>query len=145
MGASTSPAGPVTPGRDLPALLLWWIAILVAVGIPVQAFLASYGVFEGEPGFITAHRILGMTLVLLIAINVAIVTMLVGRSRASRGQLIGAIVVLLVYLAQLALGFATREDAGLAAWHIPLGVLLMGGSVANLMHLRAGQDRASGA
>jgi hypothetical protein len=123
--------------RDPLRLALRWIALIVAVGIPVQAFLASYGLFEGEPGFVDAHRILGMTLVLLMAINVVLVAVLVSRGRAGRGQLIGAGVVLVVYIAQMMLGFATRDDAGMAAWHIPLGVLLMGGAVANLFHMRA--------
>lgn len=127
--------------RDPLRVLLWWIAVILAVGIPVQAFLASYGLFEGEPGFVDAHRILGMTLVLLIAVQVAIVAVVMRRRRATRGELIGAFVVLVVSIAQMMLGFARRDDAGMAAWHIPLGVLLMGGSVANLSRRRAGETQ----
>jgi len=135
MQATPSPSS--RPRGDVLTNALVWIAGIVVVGLPIQAFLASYGLFEGEPGFVSAHRVFGMILVLLIAIQVIIYALLVQRREVPAGALVGSIVVLVVYVAQLMLGFATRDDAGMAAWHIPLGVLLMGGSVMNFVRVRA--------
>jgi hypothetical protein len=141
MSTTTSPAPASRSDGLLNALI--GIAALVVIGLPIQAFLASYGLFEGESGFITVHRLFGMVLVLLIAIQIIVYALLVQRGVVGRGAFVGSIVVLLVYLAQMMLGFATRDDAGMAAWHIPLGVLLMGGSVMALVRareLRNGND-----
>ena len=136
MSAATT-ASSATPRRDGLSTALLGIAVIVAVGIPIQAFLASYGLFEGESGFVTAHRFFGMVLVLLIAAQVGISALLAQRSEIGRGAVIGGFVTLIIYIVQLGLGFATRENASLAAWHIPLGVLLMGGSVMNVVRVRA--------
>ncbi|HVL24798.1 MAG TPA: hypothetical protein VM450_11990 [Thermomicrobiales bacterium] len=144
MSTMTSPTSAPGSRRDGLLNALVGIAAIIVVGLPIQAFLASYGLFEGESGFISVHRVFGMVLVLLIAIQVVMYALLVQRGVAGRGAFVGSIVVLLVYLAQMMLGFATRDDAGMAAWHIPLGVLLMGGSVMGLLRAQ-GMRNGNGA
>ena len=129
-----------TPRSDALVTILVWIARIIVVGLPIQAFLASYGLFEGERSFVSAHQAFGMILVLLVAVQVAIYAVLAQRGRAPRGAVISSTVGLFIYLVQLGLGFATREDAGMAAWHIPLGVMLMGGGVMNLLRVNALRD-----
>ena len=123
--------------RDALTTVIGWIALFMPIGILIQAFLASYGLFEGEPSLISVHGVFGMVLVVLVALNGGLVTVLVARGQAAWSQLATVLVVLLVYVVQLGLGFATRTDAGMAAWHVPLGVLLMGGAVANAVRSRA--------
>lgn len=135
MSATTSPAS--TPRGDSLFAVLEWIARIVAVGIPIQAFLASYGLFEGETRFISMHEMFGTILVLLVIVEAIIAGLLQQRGRVDKSVLIGASIGVVMFVVQLGLGYGTREDTSATAWHIPLGVLLMGGSVMNVVRIRA--------
>jgi hypothetical protein len=135
MSTTTSPGS--AQRSDALFIAIEWIARIVVIGIPIQAFLASYGLFEGETGLINAHEMFGMVLVLLVVVEAIIAMLLLQRGRVDRSFVIGAFVGVVLFLVQIALGYGTRENTASTAWHVPLGVLLMGGSVMNVVRIRA--------
>src|SRR5687768_3125378 len=113
MSATTSPAS--TPRGDSLFAVLEWIARIVAVGIPIQAFLASYGLFEGETRFISMHEMFGTILVLLVIVEAIIAGLLQQRGRVDKSVLIGASIGVVMFVVQLGLGYGTREDTSATA------------------------------
>lgn len=105
---------------------LRWIATVIAVGIVVQALLASQGFYEGRPGLITGHGHLGNTLFLLAAIQTVIAFTAAARGLVGRSVVVLAVLVTLLVIAQIGLGYTGRTEATAMAWHLPNGVLLMG-------------------
>ncbi|MGN6030225.1 MAG: hypothetical protein ACTHQE_01040 [Thermomicrobiales bacterium] len=113
------------PGWALPAFQ--WLTIVNAVLMVVQAFLASEGVFGGERNLVTGHGHLGNLVFLLVVAQAVLAFVLANAGRLPRMAVTIAAVIVLLTVAQIGLGYSTRNDVGLAAWHIPNGVLLMGG------------------
>ena len=112
----------------LPALK--GVAGLFAALMLLQAFLGGRGWFL-DRDLIAIHGGVG-GLVVLVAAAQAVLAFLVGAPGASRRQLAVLSAVILVLVAvQYGLGFATRDSANAAAWHIPNGVLIFGLATAN--------------
>jgi hypothetical protein len=121
---ATASASPTSGTTLLTALR--WIATVIAVGIVVQALLASQGFYEGKPGLITGHGHLGNALFLLAAILTVIAFIAAARSLVGRNVAVLAVAVTLFMIAQIGLGYTGRTEATAMAWHLPNGVLLMG-------------------
>jgi hypothetical protein len=100
--------------------------ILLAVGVLIQAWLGSTGFFQGEPGRIDVHAMLGNFMFLVAVIQVGIAFYAMPNGFASRNLLILAVVTVLLLVAQIGLGYSTRDSIDALAWHLPNGVLLMG-------------------
>jgi hypothetical protein len=112
-------------GRSLVA-----IAWLVAVAILVQAVLAGRGWFI-EPELFDLHGVLGNATFLLAVVATALAWI----TRASRTSLLLTSLLVLGLIGQIGLGYAGRRSgiAEASAMHVPLGVALLGLSVAAAM------------
>ena len=107
------------------------LAWLVPVGILVQAVLAGQAIFVA-PSLFGLHGGLGHGVLLLAVVTAGLAWML---RRKTAAWVATAVVVALI--AQIGLGY-TGHRGGLAAasaLHVPLGVAVLGGSVAVAMLL----------
>jgi hypothetical protein len=100
--------------------------IVLAVGVLIQAWLGSTGFFQGEPDRIDVHGMLGNFMFLVAVIQVGIAFYAMTKGIASRNLLILSVVTVLLVVAQIGLGYSTRDSIDALAWHLPNGVLLMG-------------------
>ncbi|MFI6297125.1 hypothetical protein ACIBEJ_36425 [Nonomuraea sp. NPDC050790] len=83
----------------------------------IQAITA--GMLLSSPGGRAAHSVTAIAVVAVVLVN--LVAALVARQRA---MIVPAVVMLLLTLAQMALGMAHMKTL-----HVPLGVLMFGGSL----------------
>lgn len=103
-----------------------WLAIVNVLGILVQAVLASQGVFAGHRDLITGHGQLGNLLFLLVIVQAFLAFRLAAAKVFPTWIVVFNAVQVILLVAQIGLGYSTRDDTSLVAWHIPNGVLLMG-------------------
>lgn len=110
-----------------------WLASILSLGILVQAVLASQGLFEGKPGLISGHGMLGNLLFVIAVVILGIA--LYGRGKDApaldNGAVARSAILVVLVVIQIMLGYATRDSTTAIAWHIPNGVLLMGLSAVN--------------
>lgn len=119
-----------TPAAARPSLVqaLHFVAPLVPLFILIQAFLAGRGLFL-DNDLIDVHGGLG-NVTLLLAIVQAALVLFAGLRGSTRIPLIVVSVLLAVLvIVQLALGYSGRDGGQAAAWHVPIGVLVVGLSV----------------
>jgi len=113
--------------RHEPALARWLPYLSIAAGIllVLQAFLAGRGYFR-DPDLIEIHGYVG-ELTFLVAIGM-IISAWLGRASGRYGQTeLGlAVATLVLVVAQLGLGFSTRDNLTLVAWHIANSILITG-------------------
>ena len=115
--AAVARPGLVTPYKAL--------AALTAALVLIQALLAGRGWFL-DADLIRVHGYVGNAVFLAVVAQAGLAVAL-GPRGALRSQLLlvaGAIAVLAV--AQIGLGYAGRDSAEAAAWHVPNGVLIFG-------------------
>ena len=112
------------------------LAVGVAVAVLVQAVLAGRALFGSWS--ITVHGALGNA---TFAVAVGVVTAAVVAG-ASRRAVLVAVVLAVVLMVQIGLGYAGRDGAEAAAWHIPNGVLAFGLAVHQL-HLAERAEAAA--
>ncbi|MGC4189951.1 MAG: hypothetical protein QM589_01790 [Thermomicrobiales bacterium] len=125
----SNPTSSPTTSRPLPEWALpafRWLTVVNAVLIVVQAFLASQGFWGGEHGLITGHGQLGNLVFLLVVAQGVLAVMLANAGAMPRGVLVLAGLAVVLVVVQIALGYATRDDFKITAWHVTNGVLLMG-------------------
>jgi hypothetical protein len=91
----------------------------------VQAVLGSQGRFYGGyRGFLTGHAQVGNTFFLLVVIQ-AFLSFQLSNGRIVPRWVLGLnIVLILLTVAQIGLGYSSRDSIAVVAWHIP-GVPLM--------------------
>jgi len=101
-------------------------ATVLALGVLTQAWLGSSGFFQGVPGRIDVHAMLGnfLFLVAVIQAGICLVTMQKGLTTRTLLYLAGATALLTT--GQIGLGYSTRDSVDALAWHLPVGVALMG-------------------
>lgn len=93
------------------------LAVVVALAVLAPAVLAGRALFG--PWSITVHGVLGnATFAVALALVAAAVV-----ARAGRHAVAVAVLLAVVLTAQIGLGYASRDRAEAAAWHIPNGVL----------------------
>lgn len=112
-------------GRHQPKLrkAFQWLAVLMFVLLAVQPALGGWLTFRNRE-VIDIHAIVANTMY-LIGVLLVILAMVAGFTRKT--TLAGWSILLLVMLtAQMGLGYGAREERGLAAFHIPLGVFSFG-------------------
>ncbi|MDQ3542231.1 MAG: hypothetical protein M3440_16250 [Chloroflexota bacterium] len=105
---------------------LRWMATAIAIGILIQAVLASQGFYESKPGLITGHGHLGNTLFLLAVIQTGLAVAAASKTLVERRLAVMAALVTFLIVTQIGLGYTGRSEATAMAWHLPNGVLLMG-------------------
>jgi hypothetical protein len=104
------------------------VTALFAALVLIQAFLAGRGWFK-DLDLIDVHGVVGNVVFLVAVGQVALAFLTVGRGAPL--LLGGALVVLVV--AQIGLGYAGRDSAEAAAWHVPNGVLIAGLAAAQVV------------
>ena len=101
-------------------LALRLLSVALAVLVLAQAVLAGRALFG--PWSITVHGVVGnITFVVALAGLVVAIA-----ARAGRPVVVVAALAAIVVAAQIGLGYAGRDSAEAAAWHIPNGVLAFG-------------------
>lgn len=101
-------------------------ATVLAVGVLMQAWLGSSGFFQGAPGRIDVHAMLGNFLFLVTVIQAGICLVTMQKGITSRTLLYLAVATILLMTGQIGLGYSTRNSVDALAWHLPMGVALMG-------------------
>ena len=104
-----------------------WLTIVTALAMLVQAVLGSQGsVYGGHRGLLTGHAQVGNTFFLLVVIQ-AFLSFQLSNGRIIPRWILGLNILLIVLtVAQIGLGYSSRDNIAVVAWHIPNGVLLMG-------------------
>ena len=133
-GGANAVANPnvLTPYRGL--------TLLTTLLVLVQAALAGQGWFE-DRDFIDIHEIVGNVFFLAVVVQLLLTVMLKIRGPLGKQLLIMNGILLILTFVQIGLGYAGRETAQAAAWHIPNGVLLFG--LAGTIHSMVGRLRES--
>lgn len=108
-----------------------WISAIIALGIIVMAVLIGQGVWGGERNLIPGHGHLGNALFGLAAVQFVLAVVLNLRKGIPAAHMVITFALLVLLLAQAGLGYSGRSDSSLIAWHVPLGVTLMGMSTFN--------------
>lgn len=123
---STAPSSAlVTPHRV--------VVILLPLVVLVQAAMAGQHLYGGED-IIELHGYLGSGTFLLALANVPLALAV----RKGDGVAFGlAVALVALTFAQVGLGYVGRDTAEAAAWHIPLGVVILGLASYQLSLLRA--------
>jgi ABC-type glucose/galactose transport system permease subunit len=116
------------PATASPQLLLWLkiVAVVIAIGVPLQAFLGSESFFKNDSDYRTAHEMLGNIFFLLAVAQVVLGFMALRSGLIPMRGVVTRAILLLLVVAQLGLGYAGRDNLDPRIWHIPNGVLLMG-------------------
>lgn len=96
------------------------LAWVVALAVLVQAVLAGRALFGSWS--ITVHGVLGNATFAVAMVVVAVAV----AARAGRQAVVVAALLAVVLTVQIGLGYAGRDRAEAAAWHIPNGVLTFG-------------------
>jgi hypothetical protein len=100
-------------------------SIVLVLGVLLQAWLGSSGFFKGNPDRINMHEMVANGL-FLIALAQLVIAFLAYRRGAATMMVVGVAALSLVSLvAQIGLGYGTRESVDALVWHLPNGVLLM--------------------
>ena len=125
-GSATAPAV-ARPGL-LPVLKV--VAGLFAALVLAQALLAGRGWFL-DRDLIEVHGYVGQAVALVAVLQAALVFAAVGPVGGRAPIVVLSVAILLLVFVQIGLGYAGRESADAAAWHVPNGVLIFGLSTAN--------------
>lgn len=117
-----------------------FLAHAVALLVLIQAMLAGHSnkLFGGIN--IEIHGFLGNATFTLIVVE--LVLAMVVKVGTARLAVLGALTVLSV--AQTGLGYMGRSSLDAAGWHIPLGVLIFGITVYNIVQARAAAGEPAG-
>ncbi|HLT16741.1 MAG TPA: hypothetical protein VK007_08560 [Acidimicrobiales bacterium] len=109
------------------------VMVLLPLLVLVQAAMAGQHLYGGQD-IIEAHGYLGNATFALTVVNVPLALMV----RKGDGLAFGlAVALVALTFAQVGLGYVGRETADAAAWHIPLGVTILGLASFQLSLLRA--------
>ena len=141
-GTQSNLPGSATSAVDKPNLVspYWWLTLLTTLLVLLQAVLAGQGWF-GDRDFIDVHEIVGNVFFLAVVMQLFLTLILKIRGPIGKQLLILNGMLLILTVVQIGLGYAGRETAQAAAWHIPNGLLLFG--VAGTIHSMVGRLRQS--
>ncbi|MGC4106732.1 MAG: hypothetical protein QM753_10340 [Thermomicrobiales bacterium] len=115
---SMPPLTPTPPASQLPGWALpafQWLTVVNAILIVVQAFLASQGFWNNERSLITGHGQLGNAVFLLVVIQGVLAVMLVNGGVMPRPVMLLAGLSVVLIVAQIGLGYSTRNDFTITA------------------------------
>jgi len=137
---STMTVAPATRPAVVKALRI--VAPLVSVVVLVQALFAGQGLFVDRDS-IEIHGGIGNLTLLLVLVQAVLVLFAGLRGRTRAGLLGLSLALLVLVVAQLALGYSGRNGGQAAAWHVPTGVLIFGltaGNASLVSRLRPASD-----
>ncbi|CAN5581597.1 hypothetical protein BH23CHL4_BH23CHL4_20690 [soil metagenome] len=117
-----------------------WLTLLTTLLVLLQAVLAGQGLFE-DRDFIDIHEMVANIFFLAVVLQLLATVLLKAGGPIGKQLLIMNGLLLVLTLVQIGLGYAGRETAQAAAWHIPNGVLLFG--LAGTIHSMVGRLRVS--
>lgn len=104
-----------------------WLAILLVLLAGIQPLLGSAGFFRSSDTSLNAHEGLA-NLIFLVALAIVPLAFLGGFKR--RNLLTGwSVALLIAVVAQIGMGYATRDSLDIVIYHITLGVLIFGAAV----------------
>lgn len=123
---AVSSAAPQSPSSTTSMTIYKWLTIVTALAMLVQAVLGSQGSFYGgHRGLLAGHAQVGNIFFLLVVIQ-AFFSFQLNNGRIVPRWVLGLnIVLILLTVAQIGLGYSSRDNIAVVAWHIPNGVLLM--------------------
>lgn len=113
-------------GKPNLLVALYVLTLINAVLVLVQAAFAGQGWFKGDPDFINLHELLANVFFLTVFAQIALTWIVRIPGAIGRRLLLMGVLLLVLTIAQIGLGYAGRESAQAAAWHIPNGVLMFG-------------------
>lgn len=122
-----------------------WISAVLAVMVPVMAFLAGQGFFNAKPEWINRHGDIGNVLFLVAIVQLVLAFMLYQKKLVSMNLLGLNVLIVIAVAGQIGLGYSgTENNSGTAvAWHLPLGVAIMGLTTINAVIAWLRADEAS--
>ena len=102
------------------------LAVVTFALTVVQALIGSSGFFRSEDSinYTTIHAIVANTLFPLAIILFGLVFL--AQFQRRNQMIIWTGLLLIAIISQIGLGYSTRDDATLLAWHIPSGVAIFG-------------------
>lgn len=116
------PATPTSTASPAVAMAHRAVVVLIPLLVLVQAAMAGQFLYGGED-IIELHGYLGNATFALTLVGVPLALMV----RKGDGLAFGlAVALVALTFAQVGLGYVGRETADAAAWHIPLGVTILG-------------------
>jgi hypothetical protein len=115
MARALQPRTASTLGRAYEA-----VVYLLAFGVLINAFIAGRALI-GEWD-IVVHGIIG-NVVFVLAVAAVVVAFL---AKAGTTTIVATVALAVLVFAQVGLGYSGRNSADAMAWHIPVGVLIMG-------------------
>ena len=118
-----APGDATTSGSLLTALRATSIGL--TVGVLIQAWLGSSGFFEGKPNLINAHEMIANVLFLLGVAQLVAAFMARRKALVGRSAVVISVLSLVSLVAQIGLGYGTRDSVDALVWHLPNGVLLI--------------------
>jgi hypothetical protein len=108
---------------------LRWVAGITVLLVLIQAVLIGQGLFA-NPDLTARHgEVANLTFLATLAL-VALALVAWRRGALGIPPLVASVALVVLVTAQIGLGYAGRESAGAASWHVPMGVLIFGLAVA---------------
>lgn len=121
-GRGDAGQGAVNPGVVTGYVVTAWLFV---ASVLVQAFLAGRGLYDDHDLF-DVHEIVA-NLVFLLALAQLVLAFLATKASAGRRMLIGlSTVILVLVVAQIAMGYQISDEPEAGAWHILNGVTIFG-------------------
>lgn len=113
--------------RSEPTLVRWFPHLCIAQGIllVLQGFLGGRGLFKNHD-LIEVHGYVGEFIFLLAAVIVIAAWQGRQTGRLGKPELVISLINIALVIAQLGLGFSTRDSVDAAAWHLANAVLVSG-------------------
>ena len=122
--------GGTATGSPQLLLCLKIVAVVIAIGLPVQALLGSEALYANslnrKVDMRNAHEMFGNFFFLLAVVQVVLGFMALRTGLIGMRGVVTRVILALLVVAQLGLGYAGRENVDVQIWHLPNGVLLMG-------------------
>lgn len=115
----------------LPQVLLL-VSGLTAVLVLVQAILAGRFIYV-DSDLVTVHEIVANVVFLSAAAQAIITYLALSRRLATRANLVTALVLAVLVIAQIGLGYSGKDNGEIASLHVANGVLVFGLAIVAFM------------
>lgn len=106
------------------------LTVITAVLVLLQAILAGQFLSKFDSDVLKVHEIAANLVFVAGAVQLVLVYLIRFPGKTGRGLVLTSAALVLLIFVQIGLGYSARDSVDAKAWHIPLGVLLFGLSVA---------------